>query len=78
MKEDPPCSPPLSPTRRVLEGVRGLSRRAIGRDPNASPPKIGDWGRPGHLAPEEVKVYVSFLVYSKLMFMHLRFTLFFS
>jgi hypothetical protein len=62
MKEDTPNPPPLSPTRRVLEGVRGLSRRAIGRDPNASPPKVGDWGRPGHLAPEEVNVYVSFQV----------------
>ncbi len=60
MKEEIPSSPPLSPTRRVMEGVRSISIRALGRDPHASPPKIGDWGRPGHLAPEEVKVYVSF------------------
>lgn len=37
-----------------------MSVRALGRDPNASPPQPSDWGRPGHLAPEEVKAFGEF------------------
>jgi len=50
---------PPSPTRRVLQGVRSLSILALGRELHKELAHPSDWGRPGELTPEEVKVFVS-------------------
>jgi len=54
---------PHSPGRRMLNDLQRLSMRALSlrRDPDKKDPQQpGDWGRPGELTEDEVKVYVSF------------------